>query len=176
MPSASAAAVARGRRGRPAENGDNSGATSRSLPVQGASHPSSRLVISLIDSTCARCDRLPFPPGTAFNRSPYEDVLVVRVHGLVPEDVWRPLDELINQFEANLAAAGTRVVKPSHLRRGGLDQRAGGTTGPHVHRRRPVEAADRKWYRNWAVGRIVAGDPRGHVASIPARGMTSRGS
>ncbi len=48
---------------------------------------------------------------TVFNRSHYEDVLVVRVHELVPEDVWRPRYKLINQFEANLAAAGTRVVK-----------------------------------------------------------------
>ncbi len=46
-----------------------------------------------------------------FNRSHYEDVLVVRVRGLAPEAVWRPRYELINQFEANLAAAGTRIVK-----------------------------------------------------------------
>ena len=46
-----------------------------------------------------------------FNRSHYEDVLVVRVQNLVPEDVWRPRYELINQFEANLAAAGTQIVK-----------------------------------------------------------------
>jgi PPK2 family polyphosphate:nucleotide phosphotransferase len=46
-----------------------------------------------------------------FNRSHYEDVLVVRVHELVPESVWRPRYELINQFEANLGAARTRVVK-----------------------------------------------------------------
>jgi len=46
-----------------------------------------------------------------FNRSHYEDVLVVRVHQLVPEKVWRPRYELINQFEANLTAAGTRIVK-----------------------------------------------------------------
>jgi PPK2 family polyphosphate:nucleotide phosphotransferase len=46
-----------------------------------------------------------------FNRSHYEDVLVVRVRQFVPEDVWRPRYELINQFEANLAAAGTRIVK-----------------------------------------------------------------
>ena len=46
-----------------------------------------------------------------FNRSHYEDVLVVRVHKIVPESVWRPRYEQINQFEATLAAAGTRVVK-----------------------------------------------------------------
>ena len=46
-----------------------------------------------------------------FNRSHYEDVLVVRVHDLVPEEVWRPRYELINDFERNLAMAGTRIVK-----------------------------------------------------------------
>ncbi|HET9443914.1 MAG TPA: PPK2 family polyphosphate kinase, partial [Acidimicrobiales bacterium] len=46
-----------------------------------------------------------------FNRSHYEDVLIVRVKGLVPEKVWRPRYRLIDDFEANLAAAGTRVVK-----------------------------------------------------------------
>jgi len=46
-----------------------------------------------------------------FNRSHYEDVLVVRVRNLAPEDVWRPRYALINQFEANLTAAGTRIVK-----------------------------------------------------------------
>ncbi|MDQ3978851.1 MAG: polyphosphate kinase 2 family protein [Actinomycetota bacterium] len=46
-----------------------------------------------------------------FNRSHYEDVLVVRVHGLVPEEVWRARYPLIKDFERNLAAAGTRILK-----------------------------------------------------------------
>jgi PPK2 family polyphosphate:nucleotide phosphotransferase len=46
-----------------------------------------------------------------FNRSHYEDVLVVRVNELVPEEVWRPRYEQINAFEAHLAANGTRIVK-----------------------------------------------------------------
>lgn len=46
-----------------------------------------------------------------FNRSHYEDVLVVRVHNYVPDTVWMPRYELINQFEQNLAAAGTTIVK-----------------------------------------------------------------
>ncbi len=46
-----------------------------------------------------------------FNRSHYEDVLVVRVHELVPETVWRRRYEQINQFEALLAASGTIIVK-----------------------------------------------------------------
>lgn len=46
-----------------------------------------------------------------FNRSHYEDVLVVRVHNYVPVTVWQPRYELINQFEENLVAAGTTIVK-----------------------------------------------------------------
>jgi len=46
-----------------------------------------------------------------FNRSHYEDVLVVRVENLVPESVWSQRYELINDFERNLAAAGTRILK-----------------------------------------------------------------
>ncbi|MDV6033136.1 MAG: polyphosphate kinase 2 family protein [Phycisphaera sp. RhM] len=46
-----------------------------------------------------------------FNRSHYEDVLVVRVQNLVPESVWRPRYEIINDFERNLAASGTRILK-----------------------------------------------------------------
>jgi PPK2 family polyphosphate:nucleotide phosphotransferase len=46
-----------------------------------------------------------------FNRSHYEDVLVVRVHKLVPDEVIQARFEVINVFEKYLAAAGTRVVK-----------------------------------------------------------------
>lgn len=46
-----------------------------------------------------------------FNRSHYEDVLVVRVHELAPKAVWKARYDQINQFEALLAAAGTIVVK-----------------------------------------------------------------
>ena len=46
-----------------------------------------------------------------FNRSHYEDVLVVRVHKMVPEDVWRPRYERINQFESMLVESGTRIIK-----------------------------------------------------------------
>lgn len=46
-----------------------------------------------------------------FNRSHYEDVLVVRVKDLVPEKVWRPRYELINQFEHLLSAGGVTVLK-----------------------------------------------------------------
>ncbi|HEY8203038.1 MAG TPA: polyphosphate kinase 2 family protein [Actinomycetota bacterium] len=46
-----------------------------------------------------------------FNRSHYEDVLVARVHGLVPEDVWRARYGLINGFEKLLAHGGTTILK-----------------------------------------------------------------
>ncbi len=46
-----------------------------------------------------------------FNRSHYEDVLVVRVHNLVPHAVWSKRYELINDFEKMLSAAGTRILK-----------------------------------------------------------------
>jgi PPK2 family polyphosphate:nucleotide phosphotransferase len=46
-----------------------------------------------------------------FNRSHYEDVLVVRIHGLVPEEVWRRRYEHINAFERLLADSATMVFK-----------------------------------------------------------------
>jgi len=46
-----------------------------------------------------------------FNRSHYEDVLVVRVKNLVPEEVWRPRFELINNFEYNLTRSNISVIK-----------------------------------------------------------------
>lgn len=48
---------------------------------------------------------------SVFNRSHYEDVLVVRVHNIVPEAVWRPRYEQINQFEKLLHQTGTRILK-----------------------------------------------------------------
>ncbi|MDB4913719.1 MAG: polyphosphate kinase [Gemmatimonadetes bacterium] len=46
-----------------------------------------------------------------FDRSHYEDVLIVRVHNLVPQDVWDKRYEEINRFENKLVADGTTVVK-----------------------------------------------------------------
>ena len=46
-----------------------------------------------------------------FNRSHYEDVLIVRVESLVPEDVWSRRYETINAFERNLVNEGTVIVK-----------------------------------------------------------------
>ncbi|MBN4096795.1 MULTISPECIES: polyphosphate kinase 2 family protein [Methylobacterium] len=46
-----------------------------------------------------------------FNRSHYEDVLVVRVKGLVPDAVWQSRYGRINDFERLLTESGTTVVK-----------------------------------------------------------------
>jgi PPK2 family polyphosphate:nucleotide phosphotransferase len=46
-----------------------------------------------------------------FNRSHYEDILVVRVHELLPKEVWSARYEIINEFERHLGLAGVRVVK-----------------------------------------------------------------
>ncbi len=46
-----------------------------------------------------------------FNRSQYEDVLVVRVHDLVPKHVWSKRYDQINAFEQMLAENGTTVIK-----------------------------------------------------------------
>jgi len=46
-----------------------------------------------------------------FNRSHYEDVLVVRVHELVPEEVWQKRYDQINEFEHTLVQEGTSILK-----------------------------------------------------------------
>jgi PPK2 family polyphosphate:nucleotide phosphotransferase len=147
-----------------------------------------------------------------FNRSHYEDVLVVRVHGLVPEPVWRARYDHINHFEELLAAdSRTRVVKVFlHIsreeqaerlrerlerpdkrwkfRRGDVDERArwedymaayeeaiartSTATAPWY-----VVPADHKWFRDWAVSRIVIEtlremDPRYPAAAEDLDGVT----
>jgi PPK2 family polyphosphate:nucleotide phosphotransferase len=46
-----------------------------------------------------------------FNRSHYEDVLVVRVHTIVPPEVWKKRYEQINAFERHLTENGTTILK-----------------------------------------------------------------
>lgn len=46
-----------------------------------------------------------------FNRSHYEDVLVVRVHNLVPKEVWSKRYDEINAFEKQLTDNGTHILK-----------------------------------------------------------------
>lgn len=53
------------------------------------------------------------PKGSigVFNRSHYEDVLVVRVHELVPRETWSRRYQQINDFERILSENGVRIVK-----------------------------------------------------------------
>src|SRR4051794_36787747 len=46
-----------------------------------------------------------------FNRSQYEDVLVVRVHDIVPKAVWSQRFDQINDFERMLTECGVHIVK-----------------------------------------------------------------
>lgn len=46
-----------------------------------------------------------------FNRSHYEDVLVVRVHDIVPKPVWSQRFAQINDFERMLTECGVRILK-----------------------------------------------------------------
>ncbi|RCS43525.1 polyphosphate kinase 2 family protein [Bremerella cremea] len=60
-----------------------------------------------------RCHKV--TPGlghiTVFNRSHYEDVLVQRVHNIVPKEVWSKRYEQINNFEKMLHENGTHILK-----------------------------------------------------------------
>jgi PPK2 family polyphosphate:nucleotide phosphotransferase len=60
-----------------------------------------------------RIDNARPAPGQVgvFNRSQYEDVLVVRVHSLVPESEWSTRYDRINAWERQVVEAGTTVVK-----------------------------------------------------------------
>jgi PPK2 family polyphosphate:nucleotide phosphotransferase len=60
-----------------------------------------------------RCHMAAPKRGTVgiFNRSHYEDVLVVRVHDLVPKHIWSKRFDHINAFERLLADAGTVILK-----------------------------------------------------------------
>src|SRR5262249_9419470 len=56
--------------------------------------------------------RVPEKGGVViFNRSHYEDVLVVRVHQLVDRSVWSKRYDLINDFETMLSRNGTTILK-----------------------------------------------------------------
>ncbi|MGH9003703.1 MAG: PPK2 family polyphosphate kinase, partial [Acidimicrobiia bacterium] len=124
-----------------------------------------------------------------FDRSHYEDVLVVRVHGWVPEDEWRRRYDAINRFEAEVAAAGTTIVKCMlHIsydyqrerllarledpekrwkfNEGDIEERklwpayqeAYGDALRSCSEAAPwyVIPADNRWYRKWAVARLLA--------------------
>jgi PPK2 family polyphosphate:nucleotide phosphotransferase len=124
-----------------------------------------------------------------FNRSHYEDVLIVRVHQLVSEEVWRGRYEEINAFERELADSGFTIVKimlhisrAEQLKRlrarltdptkrwkfnpGDIDERARWDEYQLAYRDALancstdlapwyVVPADHKWYRDWAVARLL---------------------
>jgi PPK2 family polyphosphate:nucleotide phosphotransferase len=48
---------------------------------------------------------------TIFNRSHYEDVLIARVHNLVPKEIWSRRYDRINAFESGLVDDGTHILK-----------------------------------------------------------------
>ena len=60
-----------------------------------------------------RIERQVPAPGIfgVFNRSQYEDVLIVRVHELVPREVWSRRYAAINAFERRLVRQGVVVIK-----------------------------------------------------------------
>ncbi|WP_049565174.1 PPK2 family polyphosphate kinase [Streptomyces sp. SBT349] len=124
-----------------------------------------------------------------FDRSHYEDVLVARVHGLVPEAIWTRRYDEINAWERMLADDGVTWVKVFlHLGRDEQRERLlARLDRPSKHWKfNPrdiaeralwadyqeayaaalarcstpaapwyVIPADRKWYRNWAVSRLL---------------------
>ena len=48
---------------------------------------------------------------TIFNRSHYEDVLIARVHNLVPKEIWSRRYDRINAFESGLVEDDTHILK-----------------------------------------------------------------
>lgn len=124
-----------------------------------------------------------------FDRSHYEDVLIARVDQLVDEETWRGRYDRINQFEAELAASGTNIIKcflhiSPEVQKERLAARLDDPTkywkynpsdldtrskwGAYMKayddlldRCNPdiapwyVIPSDHKWYRNWAVARIL---------------------
>jgi len=124
-----------------------------------------------------------------FNRSQYEDVLVARVHRLVPARTWRARYAKINQFEHRLASEGVAIVKVMlHIsaeeqkqrllqrladptkywkfNTADIDERARWDEYQQAYQDvlsrcstsyAPwyVVPADRKWYRDWAVARLL---------------------
>ncbi|MDQ1653407.1 MAG: hypothetical protein QOI35_2607, partial [Cryptosporangiaceae bacterium] len=88
-----------------------------------------------------RVERALPPPGYlgVFNRSHYEDVLVVRVHELVPPETWQERYEQINAFEAAQVASGLTVVKVMlHISKEEQGDRL----------RRRLERPDKRWKYN----------------------------
>lgn len=136
-----------------------------------------------------------------FNRSHYEDVLVVRVHSLVPKEVWSKRYDQINAFEKHLAENGVTILKfYLHIskaeqklrlqeRLDDPNKRWKFSTGDLKERELwddymaayedmlnltsakwapwHVIPANRNWYRNLAIGRIIVETLRGFDMQYP---------
>lgn len=136
-----------------------------------------------------------------FNRSHYEDVLVVRVHELVPKRVWSQRYEQINAFEKHLVENGVTILKfflhiSKEEQKARLQARLDDPTkhwkfalGDLKERDRwddymaayedvlnltstpwapwYLVPADRKWYRNLVVARVILETLRGFNMQWP---------
>ena len=105
-----------------------------------------------------------------FDRSHYEDVLVVRVNELVPREVWEPRYDEINAFEREVVDSGTVIVKVMlHVSPAGAEGAAAGAAGapgqvlevqPEGRRRaRQVARATRRRTRRSWTGRAPSTRP-----------------
>jgi PPK2 family polyphosphate:nucleotide phosphotransferase len=136
-----------------------------------------------------------------FNRSHYEDVLVVRVHGLVDAERWQRRYRHIREFEKMLADEGTTILKfylhidldeqkerfqdrlkePESrwkFRKGDLEDRARWDEFMAAYAEALAETstdyapwyvvpANRKWYRNLVVSRVLIDALQGLDMSYP---------
>ncbi len=147
-----------------------------------------------------------------FDRSHYEDVLVVRVHGWVPEEEWRRRYDAINRFEEELATFGTTVVKcmlrisydyqrerllarledPTKrwkFNEGDIEERrlwpayqeAYADAVRQCSAAAPwyVVPADHRWYRKWAVARLLVEtladmDPKYPIPDLDVEALKAR--
>ena len=102
----------------------------------------------------------PHAPGLGrvaiFNRSHYEDVLVARVHNLVPKEVWKPRFDFINDWEKLLASEKNTTILKFFLLH--LERRTTRTLQGAPRRScAPVEDQRGRLFRTQAVGRLHPG-------------------
>ena len=90
-----------------------------------------------------------------FNRSQYEDVLIVRVHQLAPKKVWSKRYRQINEFERILADNGVTILKfYLHISKDEQKKRfEARIAGSHQE----LEAVAARFRRTQALGRLHAG-------------------
>jgi PPK2 family polyphosphate:nucleotide phosphotransferase len=100
---------------------DTSGKDGTVRHVLRGTSPSAVRVVSFKKPTSTELDHdylwrvHPHVPGKGeiaiFNRSHYEEVLIVRVHSLVPAEQWKQRYAQINEFERMLSETGTTILK-----------------------------------------------------------------